>query len=192
VTGDAELVRAAGDLDRRGFLRLAAAAAAVGVVPAGCGGVPPGLVPAPDVTLTTLSPRAYATLTAAASRLVGPPGATLIERREVDVGRLADGLLGRNPALAAPIGQALAVLEFGVWPLVPKLRPFTALDAAGRDAALRDLSTSGLALKRAVFGGVRALALTAFYGAPQARPLTGYPGPFGAGGVGIADAMAAG
>ena len=36
-------------------------------------------------------------------QLVGPPGAALIEQREVDVGRLADRLLGSNPALAAPI-----------------------------------------------------------------------------------------
>jgi hypothetical protein len=48
-----------------------------------------------------------------------------------------------------------------------------------------------VSLKRALFGGVRALALTAFYGAPASRALTGYPGPFGGGGVGIADGMAA-
>ena len=191
MTGADDVSRAAAMLDRRGFLRLAGLAVAAGVVPAGCGGVPPPLAPGPDVALTTLSPRAYATLTAAAMQLVGPPGAALIEQREVDVGRLADRLLGSNPAAAAPIAQALTVLEFGVWPLLPKLRPFTALDAGGRDAVLHDLSASSLTLKRALFGGVRALALTAFYGAPETRPLTGYPGPFGAGGVAIADAMVA-
>ena len=191
MTGVAEVARAVDALDRRGFLRLAGAAAAVGLLPGGCGGVPPPFAPGPDAALSALSPRAYATLTAAAVQLVGPPGAALIERREVDVGRLADALLARNPSLAPPIGQALTVLEFGVWPLLPKLRPFTALDGAGRDAVLRDLSASSLSLKRALFGGVRALALTAFYGAAPARALTGYPGPFGAGGVGIADAMVA-
>jgi len=191
MTGAPDVARAAAALDRRGFLRLAGAATAAGLLPAGCGGVPPPFSPGPDVTLGALSPRAYATLTAAATRMVGPAGAAMIARREVDVGRLADDLLARNPALAAPIGQALAVLEFGVWPLLPKLRPFTALDAVGQDAVLRDLARSDLSLKRALYGGVRALALTTFYGAPAARPLSGYPGPFGASGIGVADAMVA-
>lgn len=191
MTGVDDLARAASALDRRGFLRLAGVATPAGLLPGGCGGVPPPFSPGGDVTLAALSPRAYATLTAAATRLVGPAGAALIARREVDVGRLADDLLARNPALEAPIGQALAVLEFAVWPLLPKLRPFTSLDAAGQDAVLDDLAASGVSLKRALHGGVRALALTAFYGAPAARSLTGYPGPFGGAGVGVADAMIA-
>lgn len=191
MTGAEELARVAAALDRRGFLRLAGAMAAAGLVPSGCAGVPSAFAPGPDVTLEALSPREYATLTAAATQLVGPPGAALIDGREVDVGRLADALLATNPALASPIGQALALLEFGVWPLLPKVRTFTGLDAAGRDAVLADLAASRVSLKRVLFGGVRALALTAFYGAPASRALTGYPGPFGGGGVGIAAGLAA-
>ena len=108
------------------------------MLPAGCGRVPGPLAPAPDVTLAVLRPRAYATFTAAAMRLVGPPGAALIGRRTVDVGRLADGLLARSPTLAGPLAQALTVLEFGVWPLLAKVRPFTA-SAAAQDAVLADL-----------------------------------------------------
>ncbi len=191
MTGDRGLAQAAGALDRRGFLRLAGAAAAVGLVPSGCGGVPTAFAPSSNAPLAALSPRQYATLTAAATQLIGPPGDALITRRDVDVGRLADALLAVNPALAAPIGQALTVLEFGVWPLLPKGRPFTGLDPAGRDAVLADLAASRLSLKRALLGGVRALALTAFYGAPATRRITGYPGPFGGGTGAIADAMAA-
>ena len=54
---------------------------------------------------------------------------------------------------------------------------------------LTELTTSRWQLKRALFGGVRAVVMTTFYGATAARPLTGYPGPFGLGAVTIADAM---
>ncbi len=59
-----------------------------------------------------------------------------------------------------------------------------------QDAVLADLAASRLGLKRALFGGMRALALTMFYGAPAARGLCAYNGPFGTGSVTIADAMA--
>ena len=63
-------------LDRRGFLRLAGGMAAAGLLPTGCGGVPPELAPPADLRI--LSPRGYATLNAAAVRLLGPPAAVLI------------------------------------------------------------------------------------------------------------------
>ena len=119
----------------------------------------------------------------------GTRGAALIAARTVDVGALADAWLVRTPALAGPLGQALLVLELGVWPLAGKLRPFTSLDDAGRDAILTEHMTSRLELKRSVFRGVRSLALLTFYGSPATRPLTDYPGPFGTDRVSIADAM---
>ncbi len=136
-----------------------------------------------------LTPRTYAVFTAAAMRLVGPKGAALIADRTVDVGLLADEWLGRTPAVAGPLGQGLQLLEFGVWPLFGKLRPFTALDGAAQDAVLNECMTSSLDTKRALFRGVRSLAMLAFYGSPATRALTGFPGPFGDGTVTIADAM---
>lgn len=176
-------------LERRAFLRLAGSLAAAGLVPSGCTGVPEALAPPPATPLAVLTPRAYATFTAAAMRLVGPTGGALIAERTVDVGRTADVLLARTPALAGPLAQALAVLEFGVWPLVAKVRPFTALDGAGQDAVLDDLVRSRLDLKRQLVGGVRSLALLAFYGDPASRVVSGYPGPFGSEAVPIGAAM---
>jgi hypothetical protein len=190
VSVPADLARAARTLDRRTFLRLAGLAAASGVLPAGCAGVPDPYTPSPGTPLVVLSPRAYATLTAAAMRIVGAEGAALIRRRVVDVGRTADDLLARNPRLALPLGRALVVLEFGIWPVCAKLRPFTSLDGPAQDAVLADLAGSGIALKRALFGGVRSIALTTFYGAAASAALTGYPGPFGLDAVTIADGMA--
>ena len=113
----------------------------------------------------------------------------MIERRSVDVAAAADALLARAPALAGPMGQALAVLEFGVWPLVAKVRPFTALAGDAQDAVLEQLMRSRLALKRQLFAGVRSLALLAFYTQPQSRAVSGYPGPFGSERVPIGAAM---
>jgi len=185
----AELRMAAASLDRRTFLRLAGVAAATGIVPTGCGGVPDGLAPPPEVTLAVLSPRTYAVFTAAAMRIVGPRGAELIAARRVDVGRLADAWLVAAPSVAGPLAQALLVLEFGVWPLVAKVRPFTSLPPDAQDGVLAECMTSRLELKRSVFRGIRSLALLTFYGSPATRPLTAYPGPFGTGSVTIADAM---
>jgi hypothetical protein len=190
VSGRSDLVRAARALDRRTFLRLAGIAAASGLVPAGCAGVPDRYAPSPGAPLAVLSPRGYATLTAAAMRVVGPEGAELIRRRVVDVGRSADDLLARSPRLAAPLRQALVLLEFGVWPVCAKLRPFTSLDGAAQDAVLADLAASQIALKRVLFGGVRSIALTTFYGSSASAALSRYPGPFGLGAVTIADGMA--
>jgi hypothetical protein len=174
-----DLARAAATLDRRAFLRLAAVVAAAGLVPTGCGGVPPALAPSADRRLAVLSPRAYATFTATALRVIGPAGAGLISTRTIDVGATADAWLARTPALARPITQALAVLEFGVWPLVAKVRPFTALEGGIQDRVLDDLMRSRLDIKGALFQGLRALSLLSFYSSPASRELTGYPGPFG-------------
>ena len=186
---EGELLRATVLLGRRRFLQTVGVVAGFGLVPSGCAGVPPSMAPPPSVKLGVLSPRTYAVFTAAASRIVGPRGAALIAARTVDVGTLADAWLARTPALAGPLGQALLVLELGVWPLVGKLRPFTALDGPSQDAVLGECMTSRIELKRSIFRGIRSLALLTFYGSAATQPLTGFPGPFGTGSVTIADAM---
>ena len=189
MSPSSDLQRAAAALDRRAFLKAAGAVAAAGLLPAGCGGVPDLLAPPPDLRLAALSRRAYATVNAVGARIVGPQGAALIERRTVDVGALADQLLAGNPVLASLLSQGLAVLEFGVWPLVAKFRPFTSLSAEARDRVLADLAGSHFETKRELFGAVRALVFSTFYGAPATRLLSGYPGPFGFGRVTIADGL---
>jgi hypothetical protein len=82
------------------------------------------------------------------------------------------------------------VLELGIWPLVAKLRPFTALAPGEQDAVLAELAGSRLALKRRIFGGVRSVALLGYYAEPAARATTGVPIDAAASGAGIADAMA--
>ncbi len=158
-------------LDRRGFLRLAGLAAGAGLLPAGCADAPTGQGPPPDLALTRLTPRSYAVLNAAAARVAGPRGAALVREGRVDPARTGEAFLAGSPDLAGPLGQALLLLEFGVWPLLGKLRPFTALDDAGRDAVLAELRDSRLALKRRAFNGIRSVCLLCFYAAvAEARP----------------------
>jgi hypothetical protein len=172
------------ELDRRSFLRLAGLAAAAGLLPTACREPLP-----PEVSLQALSPRGYATFDAATSRIVGPPGAHLVRTGQVQPALRADAWLAQLPDLAPLVSQALLVLEFGVYPLLGKLRPFTALDGPDQDAILDELMRSRFAWKRAVFGGVKSIACLSFYTDPAARTVTGYPGPFGNERVSIADAM---
>jgi len=176
-------------LDRRGFLRLTAGLAAAGLLPTGCGAAPPELAPGPGVRLEVLTPRSYAVLRAASLRLLGPRAAALVGAGAVDPAALADAWLAPLPALGAQLHQGLLLLELAPWPLLPKLRPFTRLDDAGRDAVLHDLFTAQSDWKRALFKGLKSFACLTFYSAPPSRAITRYPGPFGDARVTIADAM---
>jgi len=176
-------------LDRRGFLRLTGLAAAAGLLPAGCGEAPAGLRPPPGLVLRVLTPRSYATFQAAALRILGPAGRALADAGAIDVAGRADGRLATLPAFAGLVQQALLALEFGVWPLVPKLRPFTALPEEGRDQVLRGLATARLDLSRALFRGVRSFTWLAYYSAIQSHAAIAYPGPFGGPGASVHDAM---
>lgn len=162
-------------LDRRTFLRLAGLAAAAGLLPAGCGDLPPPLAPPTDLKLRFLTPRTYAVFTAATARIVGPAGAQRIAAGRLAPGARAEDFLASAPSLAPTLRQALLVLEFAVPPVLAKLRPFTALAGEAQDAILSELMLSSLATKRLLFGGVRSLALLACYGDPISREWIDYP-----------------
>lgn len=178
--------RALAPLDRRGFLRLAGAIAATGLLPSGCGAVPASLAPPPDRVLAVLTPRAYATFQAFSMRLVGPRLGAEIAARGLDPAGVADAWVARQPALGAVLGQGLAVLEWSVWPLLPKWRPFTALAGEGQDRVVKDLLASRWDWKRDLYRGLESLATLAVYSDPAARALIGDPGPFDAEGIRLA------
>ena len=182
---------AAAQLSRRTVLRAGGVLASGAWGSTGCAGSTPAwLLPLPSRRLASLSPRTYATLTAACARIAGPRVAAEIEGERLRPGPVADAWLTRTPTASDPLNQALMVLEFGVYPLVAKLRPFTALDGAAQDAVLRNLQASRLGLKRALFAGIHSIALLSVYLTPEAHALIGYPGPFGTATVSIGDAMA--
>jgi hypothetical protein len=176
-------------LDRRAFLRLAGAAAALGLLPAGCGAqVPAGLVPPEGLRLHVLSPRGYATFQAFAIRLVGARGAEAIATRRLDPAAAADAWVARLPDLSGPLTQGLWLLEWGVWPFLAKLGPFTSAGPEVQDRVIEDLMRSRMDTKRDLYKGLKSLAMLAFYAQPASRPLVGDPRPFDL--AGIARAMA--
>lgn len=170
-----EALAALAALDHRAFLKLAGLTAAAGVLPTACSDATPALAPPADLELRFLTPRTYAVFTAAAARFVGPSGAELIARGRLRPGAGAEEFLVSAPTLAPTLRQALLALEFGVPPLLAKLRPFTALAGEAQDAVLHELMTSLFATKRLLFGGVRSLALLACYGDPASREWIDYP-----------------
>jgi hypothetical protein len=177
-------------LTRRRFLALVGAGAAAGLLPAGCAPARPAwLRPPPGVALQHLDERSYATLAAATARLVGEPGASWMAEGRLAPAATADAWLSAMPGVAVQLGRGLLLLEFGTWPLLRKLRPFTALPAERQDAVLADLADAGLGLKRELFRGLRSVAFLTFYSDPAVRAAIGHPGAFGRGRVAIADAM---
>src|SRR5690606_2934464 len=118
----------------------------------------------------------------------GPRAAAAIAAGALDPAGAADAWVARRTSLRDALEQGLALLEWGVWPLLPKVRPFTSLDPAGQDRVVADLQRSRVDLKRDLYKGLKSLASLGVYAAPAARPLVGFPGPFD--GPGIAAAMA--
>ena len=185
-----EMAHVLARIDRRGFLRLTGVAAAAGLLPAGCGAAPPEFAPPRGLALQVLTPRTYSTFQAAAQALLGPAGRAAVAAGGVDLAARADARLASAPAFASLVQRALLALEFGVHPLVPKWRPFTALEADQRAEALERLMTARWDLSRALFQGVRSFTWLAWYSAPESHAAIAYPGPFGGPEARVQDAMA--
>jgi hypothetical protein len=149
-------------LDRRGFLRLAGAASAAGLLPLGC--------LAPD--------RRDRVLRAVARRIAGPTATARIDAGDVDPAAVFGPWLERLGPLADTLEIGLATLEYGVWPLVPKLRPFSALEGADQDAVLTALRESRFGLKRQLFAAAKLVGCVVWYTSPESHAGVGYPGPF--------------
>jgi hypothetical protein len=186
---EAEAREALVRLGRRRFLALGLGAAGAALAPLGCGDVPEALRPPAGAELRQLSPRAYATFTAAALRLAGPAAASAIRDGAIDAGLAADRWADREPGLGATLGLALGVLEFGIPPLVPKWRPFTRLSGGDQDRVLARLLGARFDVSRDVARGVRSLVFVSVYGSPVGARLAGQPPPYGDQRVSIADAM---
>jgi len=181
VSPEGELRGALLALDRRGLLKAAGLAAAA-LLPGGCGAGPAP----PGPPLAALTPRTWAVVDALARRVAGRAGRERLRAAGIDTGRRADELLARAPELAAPLDQALLVLEFGFFPWLGKLRPFTALSGPAQDRILQELAGSRWALKRTLFRAVRSVGLLGCYGSALHQPVSRHPGVAG---VAIEEAM---
>ena len=125
--------------------------------------------------LKTLGPVEFATLSAAADRIVngvpfpgGPDGIAL----------LFDRNLAAGPSWLRPLFRdALNFLEFS--PLLLSLPPgrFSTRTAEGRDEVLRGMTDSSLTIRRQVFAAVKQAVLFTAYSNTQSWTLVGYDGP---------------
>ncbi len=178
-----EAVEALAALDRRTFLRLAGVVVGAGLLPTGCGSLPAELTPPADRPLAMLTPRGYASFQAFSMRFAGPRVRSGIAAGNLDPAAAADAWIARQPALGATLGQGLTLLEWGVWPILPKWRPFSALDGRAQDHVLADLAASSWGWKRDLYRGLGSLASVIVFGDPAVRALLDFPLPFDAAGV---------
>jgi len=94
--------------------------------------------------------------------------------------------VARLPALGGALAQGLVVLEWGVWPLLPKWRPFTGLAGVAQDRVFENLQQSRSNWKQDLYHGLKSLGMLVIYAQPQARTLVGRPGPFDREGIAAA------
>ncbi|MEN8184898.1 MAG: hypothetical protein ABFS46_20445 [Myxococcota bacterium] len=161
---------------RRGFLRLAGAAASLSAlgqlraIPAAAADVPAGE--------TFLSASEREILTQVVERLVAsdaPDAPAVRETRTVDT--IENVCRGLDAAVVRPVPWLLRLVEYG--PILFDWTPsrFTKLPPESQDAALRSWMDSRLALRRQGFQALRNLAFLGYYTQPETWPGVGYAGP---------------
>lgn len=159
---------------RRDFLRLGALAlAAYGLGKTGLA-LRGSSALADTPSLRFLSAKQAAIVAAAAAGIVGPAGAAALAQGAWNPAADVDDMLGRMaPDQRGMLGVALHLFENATW----GLRGFTALSPERQIAHLAAWQTSGLALKRSIWGFLHAATATSFASTEAGWRVMGYPGP---------------
>jgi D-cysteine desulfhydrase len=121
-----------------------------------------------------LSARDARILAAAAEALL-PAEATAEERGRVPI-HIDRYLIGMPPRTLREVRAMLMLIEHGTTPLGGRLRRFTALAPAEREAYLAGLEARGGLLAQA-YRGLRDLVMLAYYQQPSTWAAIGYEGP---------------
>ncbi|MEE9608996.1 MAG: hypothetical protein V3U03_14750 [Myxococcota bacterium] len=184
--GDGRLDRAAGagpeadalTTSRRGFLRLAGAAAAftalgqLRVVAPGARALPADAGPA------FFDPWETEVLTQIMERVVetGLPDAPRVRdtRAVATVDALCHTL---PPGVSGQLPLALRLFEYGPLLFDLQFSRFTRMSDEQKDASLEAWMTSRLSVRRMAFTGVRNLCFFGYYSQDETWPLIGYAGP---------------
>ncbi len=160
-------------MKRRGFLKLGL----VGGALVAASGVTLALLPGeravrPRTPPLSLDDAQFAVLVAVAARVLARTTADpLGAAHAVDT-----ALRFAPPEVRHDLGLALDLLDNALVSVLTGGRPtpFTVLDEAGQDAALRRWGSSRLALLRSAYQGLRKLCLAAHYATPPAAAALGY------------------
>lgn len=161
-------------LRRRDFLKFGAlAVGAYGLGKAGLAMLG-GDAPARPATLAHLSPKQAAIVTAAAAVIVGAAGRAALAQSLWNPAADVDGMLERMaPDQRAMLGVGLHLVENATW----GLRGFTSFSFERQAAHLDAWRTSGVALKRGIWGFLHAATATSFASTAAGWKAMGYPGP---------------
>jgi hypothetical protein len=165
-------------MDRRRFLKRSASGIALlslgSLLPAGCRSYPK-----PAVSLRFFNAREYATMNAAADRLLGAAGNVGAGGERIDVAAHVDALVAQWDAEAqGQLRSMLRVFEHGTYLFDLQRKRFTRLSPGQQDQYLSGWMNSTLGARRIVFRAVKALAAGGFYQDPHAWPSIGYDGPW--------------
>jgi hypothetical protein len=163
---------------RRGFLRLAGGAAALGGL-AQLRALPAGAAQGAGAGAERFfADREREILTRIVERMVdtGEPGAPAVrETRTLDtIDALCRAL---DPALTAPLPALVRLVEWGPLLFEGRFARFSALDAAAKDAHLTGWMRSRIGLRRLGFLALRNLSLLGYWSQDESWPLIGYQGP---------------
>jgi gluconate 2-dehydrogenase subunit 3-like protein len=165
-------------MDRRRFLKGSATGLALlglgAVLPAGC-----SRYPKPKVPLKFFNPREYATMNAAAERILGASGVVGVRPEQIDVAAHIDGLLADWDAEAqGQLRTMLRVFEHGTYLFDLRRQRFTRLTDEYQDRYLDGWMNSTMGARRIVFRALKALADLGFYQDPRTWAPVGYEGPW--------------
>lgn len=165
-------------LRRRDLLKVGAVGlfglAALRVAARAVAGTAPPPISHDPARLKLLSPRQEAVVTAAARVMAGPSAEAAYGAGVWDPAADIDALLGHlAPDQAKMLGFALLLLEESTW----SARGFSGLERAEQEQVLLAWSSSGLALKRSVWGFLHSAAASSWSGSQAGWALLGYPGP---------------
>jgi hypothetical protein len=163
---------------RRGFLRLAGGAAALGAL-AQLRALPAGAAAAANAGgAPFFAAREREILTLVVERMVdtGEPGAPAVRAtRTLDtIDALCRAL---DPAVTAPLPALVRLVEWGPLVFDGRFARFSDLDEAGRDAHLAGWMRSRIGLRRMGFLALRNLALLGYWSQDETWRLIGYHGP---------------
>jgi len=165
-------------MDRRRFLKRSASGIALlglgSLLPTGCRSYPK-----PAVPLRFFNAREYATMNAAAERLLGATGNIGAGGERIDVAVHVDALVAQWDAEAqGQLRSMLRVFEHGTYLFDLQRKRFTRLSPGQQDQYLSGWMNSTLGARRIVFRAVKALAAGGFYQDTHAWPSIGYDGPW--------------
>lgn len=163
---------------RRGFLRLAGAAASftalaqLRAVPAAATEVRPHGGPA------FFSPSELEILTQVVERMVASlePGAPRV--RDTNAVGTIDALCGSlDPSITQPLPTLLRAVDYAPFVFDLRFERFSRMTPSERDASLEGWMRSRFALRRMAFQALRNLSFLGYYSQEETWPLIGYAGP---------------